>query len=140
MIYLGNMNNLKEDYCELPPGKQPALRVAAMPKDTNFKGDIFGGWILGQVDIAGSIDAMRIARGRVATVAVKEVVFKKPVYVGDLVSCYAECIAIGNTSITMDITVYAERVNNGKCVKVTEAKVVYVAVDENGIPRPVPKG
>ncbi len=133
------MNNLKEEYCELPSGKQPALRVAAMPKDTNFKGDIFGGWILGQIDIAGSIDAMRIAQSRVATVAVKEVVFKKPVYVGDLVSCYAECVAIGTTSITMDITVYAERVNNGRCVKVTEAKMVYVAVDEQGHPRPVPK-
>ena len=140
MIYLNGMKDRQEDYCELPPGKQPALRVAAMPKDANFKGDIFGGWILGQVDIAGSVDAMRIARGRVTTVAVKEVIFKKPVYIGDLVSCYAECIAIGTTSITMDITVYAERINNGKCVKVTEAKVVYVAVDEHGIPRPVPKG
>ncbi len=133
------MQDREEDFCELPPGKQPALRIWAMPRDTNAAGDIFGGWVMGQVDIAGAVEAMRVARGRVVTVAVREFVFKKPVYVGDLVSCYAECQKIGRTSITMAVTVYAERAGNGRCVKVTEATAVYVAVDEHGVPRAVPK-
>ena len=124
----------------LPDGKQPALRVMPMPADANQNGDIFGGWIMSQVDIAGGALAGRVARGRVATVAVKEFVFKQPVQIGDLLSFYAEVVKIGNTSITINVEVYAERKpDTPMVVKVTEATLTYVAIDRNGQPRAVPR-
>ncbi|HUL40883.1 MAG TPA: acyl-CoA thioesterase [Burkholderiales bacterium] len=123
----------------LPHDKQPALRVVSMPCDANFVGDIFGGWIMSQVDIAGSIPAIRRARGRVATVAVNSFLFKQPVFVGDLVTLYADIVRVGRTSITVDVEVYAQRGPlDVECVKVTEATLTYVAVDENRKPRVVP--
>jgi acyl-CoA thioesterase YciA len=124
----------------LPEGKSPALRVVPMPADSNQNGDIFGGWIMAQVDIAGGIVAGRIARGRVATVSVDSFVFKQPVQIGDVLSFYAELERIGNTSITVNVEVYAERGRSeAKVVKVTEAALTYVAIDLDGKPRPVPK-
>lgn len=120
------------------PDVQPTLRIQARPTDTNTAGDIFGGWIMSNVDIAGSIAAIRKARGRVATVAVNAFHFKKPVFVGDLLSFYASITKIGNTSITVDVKVYAERnPENPEVIKVTEATLTYVAVDNQGKPRPV---
>lgn len=124
------------------PDKQPVIRVVAYPKDTNPAGDIFGGWLMSHVDMAGSIVASRRALGRVATVAVNEFVFKSPVYVGDLVSCYGKVIRVGTTSITVDVEAYVQRgwrsgERAGECVKVTEANLTYVAIDETGKPRPV---
>lgn len=122
--------------------QQPTLRLVPRPADTNASGDIFGGWIMSHVDIAGSIVASRRARGRIATVAVNAFQFKKPVFVNDVVSFYAKVIRTGNTSITVDVTVYAERGaradNPGECVKVTEATLTYVAIDKNRQKRPVP--
>jgi acyl-CoA thioesterase YciA len=110
-----------------------------MPGDANFNGDIFGGWVMAQVDIAGGIAAIRLAKGRVATVAVNSFVFKQPVQVGDIVSLYATVTRIGRTSITVDVQVYAERrPPGGACVRVTEAQLTYVAIDDNGRPRVVP--
>jgi acyl-CoA thioesterase YciA len=106
----------------------------------NAAGDIFGGWVMAQVDIAGSILPMRIANGRIATVAVNSFVFKQPVKVGDLLSCYAEIVRIGNTSIKVEVEVWAQRLRNQtEFVKVTEATLTYVAVDAQGQPRPVPR-
>ncbi len=123
---------------KLPENQEPTLRLVPMPSDTNAAGDIFGGWIMSQVDIAGSVVAHRAAKGRVVTVAVNQFQFHYPVYVGDLVSCYAEIVAIGNSSLTVFITVYAERRRtNDECIKVTEATVTYVAIDESGKPRRV---
>ena len=125
---------------KLPEGKQPALRVMPMPADENQNGDIFGGWIMAQVDVAGGTMAGRIARGRVATVAVKEFVFKQPVQIGDLLSFYVDVERIGTTSITVTVEVYAERrPSDPKVVKVTEATLTYVAIDGAGQPRPVPR-
>src|SRR5882757_5153782 len=93
----------------LPAGKEPTLRVVPMPADSNSSGDIFGGWVMSQVDIAGSIPAIRLARGRVATVAVNSFVFRQPIMVGDLVSLYAEVVKVGRTSITVSVEVYAQR-------------------------------
>ena len=122
----------------LPHG-QPVLRVVPMPADANFHGDIFGGWIMSHVDIAGAIPASRRARGRVATVAVNSFVFKEPVLIGDVVSLFAEITRVGRTSITVAVEVYAER-NPGKeiTVKVTEASLTYVAVGPDRKPREVP--
>lgn len=121
----------------LPSGKDPTLRMAPIPSDANFNGDIFGGWIMSQVDIAGSIPAIQLARGRVATVAVNSFVFKQPVLVGDLVSFYAEIVRVGRTSITVSVEVFAQRRTMHEVVKVTEATLTYVALDENRRPRPV---
>jgi acyl-CoA thioesterase YciA len=124
----------------LPAGKNPALRVVPMPADANQNGDIFGGWIMSQVDIAGGTVAGRIARGRVATVAVNQFLFKQPVQIGDLVSLYTDVVRIGNTSVTINVEVYAERRPAApKVVKVTEATLTYVAIDATGRPRPIPK-
>ena len=129
---------MSEQTTTLPKNIQPIIRVVPMPSDTNAAGDIFGGWIMSQVDIAGSIIAARRANGRVVTVAVNSFVFHQPVFVGDLVTCYAEITKVGRTSITVDVQVYAERYNTSDCiVKVTEATVVYVAVDGSRKPRPV---
>src|SRR5690348_320528 len=91
------------------PNQEPVLRVIPMPSDTNASGDIFGGWLMSQVDLSGSVVAVRRARGRVATVAVNSFTFKKPIYVADLVSFYAEIVNVGTTSITVEVKVYAER-------------------------------
>ena len=121
------------------PDKQPAIRVAAMPADTNSAGTIFGGWIMSQVDIAGSIAALERARGRIVTVAVNSFEFHQPVFVGDLVSCYAEVVGVGRTSITVKVEVYAQRSPaKVETNKVTEAVLTYVALDENRKPRAVP--
>ncbi len=121
------------------PDKQPAIRVAAMPADTNSAGTIFGGWIMSQVDIAGSIAALERARGRVVTVAVNSFEFHQPVFVGDLISCYAEVCKVGRTSITVKVEVYAQRSPaKVETIKVTEAVFTYVSLDENRKPRSVP--
>ena len=122
----------------LPVGKEPTLRVVPMPADANQSGDIFGGWIMSQVDIAGSVAAVRIARGRVATVAVNSFQFRQPVLVGDLVSFYADVVRVGRTSITVNVEVYAQRrPEREEIVKVTEATLTYVAIDSNRQPRVV---
>jgi acyl-CoA thioesterase YciA len=122
-----------------PRDRQPELRVVPMPADLNPAGDIFGGWIMSQVDVAGGIVAHRRARGRVATVAVNAFVFKQPVSVGDVVSFYAEIVGEGRTSITVEVEVYAERnPSNPFVVKVTEATLTYVALDGDGRKRPLP--
>jgi acyl-CoA thioesterase YciA len=111
----------------------PSIRITLLPRDTNQQGTIFGGVILSHIDIAGAIEATKRTRmQRFVTVAMREVVFHKPVYVGDLVSFYSEVLKIGNTSITIRVIVETERYNGSEPVRVTEAEVVYVAVDENG--------
>lgn len=121
------------------PSREPTLRVVAMPSDANYVGDIFGGWLMGQVDLAGSIPALHRAKGRVATVAVNSFVFKQPVFVGDVVSFYAEIVKVGRTSITVDVAVYSQRdPARPTCVKVTEATLTYVAVSEDRKPRVLP--
>ena len=122
----------------LPP-HMPTLRVVPMPSDANIHGDVFGGWIMAQVDIAGSLPAVKRASGRVATVAVNSFVFKNPVLVGDLLSFYADIVKVGRTSITVRVEVFAERNRwNGEVVKVTEATLTYVATDHTRKPREVP--
>ncbi len=137
-----SMNSNSGLQMSLPKGIEPVLRMVAMPTDTNYAGDIFGGWIMAQVDMAGSLPSIRRAKGRVVTVAVNSFLFKQPVFVGDLVSFYAKIIKVGHTSITVDVNVYAQRgVREGCneiCVKVTEAVLTYVAIDDNRKPRPVP--
>jgi len=124
----------------LPSTRVPALRVVPMPADANQNGDIFGGWIMSHVDIAGGTVASRVARGRVATVAVNAFVFKQPVQVGDVLSFYADVVKIGNTSVRINVEVYAERGRaDTRVVKVTEATLTFVAIDGEGQPRPIPK-
>ena len=118
------------------PDIQPTLRVVPMPADVNASGDIFGGWVMSQVDIAGGFAAMKRARGRIATVAVNAFQFKQPISVGDVVSFYAEVIRVGRTSITVDVQVYAERhPADPVVVKVTEATLTYVATNLDGSKR-----
>ena len=126
----------------LPKGEMPVLRIVPMPADTNAHGTIFGGWVMAQVDLAGSVPAWDRAQGPVVTVAVNSFVFREPVFVGDLVSFYARVVKVGRTSITVDVEVYAQRgrVGRDEVVKVTEAQLTYVAVDESRNPRPVPGG
>jgi len=125
---------------KLPEGRIPALRVVPMPADANHNGDIFGGWIMSQVDIAGGTAAGRVARGRVVTVAVNSFIFKQPVQIGDVVSFYADVVKVGNTSVTVNVEVYAERrPTDPTIVKVTEATLTYVAIDAKGQPRQLPK-
>jgi acyl-CoA thioesterase YciA len=123
------------DSISLPIDKDPTLRVVPMPSDANYSGDIFGGWIMSQVDIAGSIPAAQLAKGRIVTIAVNSFLFKQPVMIGDLVSFYADVVKVGNTSITVDVEVFAQRRSLHEIVKVTEATLTYVAVDENRKPR-----
>ena len=121
------------------PTHEPVLRVVPMPADVNQHGDIFGGWVMSQVDIAGGVVAARRARGRVATVAVNSFVFREPVLIGDVVSLYAEITRTGRTSITVDVEVYAQRnPTDIICVKVTEASLTYVAVGADRRPRELP--
>jgi len=125
-------------HADLPEGCAPVLRVVPMPADANQHGDIFGGWIMAQVDIAGGVVAAVRARGRVATVAVNSFVFREPVMIGDRVSFYANVIRVGRTSITVNVEVFAERnPAEREVVKVTEATLTYVATDAQRRPRPV---
>ena len=124
----------------LPDDRQLVLRVMPMPADANGNGDIFGGWIMAQVDLAGAVLPARIAKGRIVTVAVNEFVFKQPVSIGDLLSFYAKVERIGKTSVTVNVEVYAERdPANLHVVKVTEANLTYVAIDREGKPRQIPQ-
>ena len=121
------------------PQREPVLRVVPMPADVNQHGDIFGGWIMSQVDITGGILAARRARGRVATVAVNSFTFKEPVSIGALVTFYGDITRVGRTSVTIDVEVFAQRnPDDLVTVKVTEASLTYVAVGEDGRPRPLP--
>ncbi len=133
------LNNDGSDYCDivtLPANRMPTMRVIPMPADTNANGTIFGGWVMAQVDLAASVPASERAKGRVVTVAVNSFVFKEPVFVGDLVSFYAKVTKTGRTSISIEVEVYAQRNRFGcEVVKVTEAQLTYVAIDEHGKPR-----
>ena len=123
----------------LPDGSELVLRVMPLPADVNGNGDVFGGWIMAQVDMAGAILPARIAKGRIATVAVNQFIFKQPVSIGDLLSFYAKVERIGKTSVTVNVEVYAERnPANLQVVKVTEANLTYVAIDRDGKPRLIP--
>ena len=123
----------------LPKDQQPVLRMMPMPSDANIHGDVFGGWIMSQVDIAGSIPAVHRASGRVATVAVNSFLFKHPVFVGDLLSFYAEVEKVGRTSVTVRVEVFAQRNRlDIEVVRVTEATLTYVATDDQRQPRPLP--
>jgi acyl-CoA thioesterase YciA len=120
--------------------RELVLRVMPMPADANHNGDVFGGWIMAQVDIAGSILPARIARGRIATVAVNEFIFKQPVSIGDLLSFYASVVRVGRTSVTVHVEVVADRdPANPVSVKVTEANLTYVAIDDQGKSREIPR-
>ncbi|MES3000268.1 MAG: acyl-CoA thioesterase [Pseudomonadota bacterium] len=124
----------------LPNDKELVLKVIPMPADCNANGDIFGGWVMAQVDLAGSVVPARYVNGRMATVAVNQFIFKQPVRVGDILSFFAAVTRIGNTSITVQVEVYAERFRaQGQYVKVTEASLTYVAIDESGKPTPIKK-
>ena len=124
----------------LPEGKELVLKVIPMPADTNGNGDIFGGWVMAQVDLAGSVLPARHVHGRMATVAVNQFIFKQPVRVGDILSFFAHVERIGNTSITVQVEVFAESFRTqGTYVKVTEASLTYVAIDDQGRPRPIPR-
>ncbi len=122
------------------PRGELAIRTLAMPADANPSGDIFGGWVLSQMDTAGGIAAAQRARGRVATVAVNAMTFHLPVYVGDVLCVYAEIVAVGRTSITIELEAWALRRSSGERVQVTAGRFVFVALDQTGRPRPVPQG
>jgi acyl-CoA thioesterase YciA len=123
-----------------PERGEPAVRTLAMPADTNPSGDIFGGWVLAQMDLAAGIVAAQRARGRVATAALDGMSFHRPVYVGDLVSCYARVVRVGRSSMTVQVDTIVLRRRDGTEVKVTEGRFTIVAIDDDGRPRPVPPG
>ena len=123
---------------ETLPTSEPALRAIAMPADTNPQGDIFGGWLLSQMDLAGSTAAIRRAKGRMATVAVTSMAFRRPVFVGDEVSCYAEVIKVGKTSVTVKIESWVRRGIGDDPIKVTEGIFTYVAIGADRRPKAVP--
>ena len=128
-----------DDFVPHTSDLQAALRIIPMPKDVNWNGDVFGGWLMSHVDLAGSVPAVKRARGRVATVAVNSFIFKQPVSVGDLLSFYADVVKVGHTSITVDVHVFAERnPKHPEVVKVTEAQLTYVAIDSQGNKRDLP--
>lgn len=126
------------------PDQQPTLRVVPMPADVNASGDIFGGWVMSQCDIAGGVAAVQVAKGRIATVAVNAFQFKQPISVGDVVSFYGKVKNVGRTSITVDVQVYAERYRLHEerplVVKVTEATLTYVATNDDGSKRVLNQG
>ena len=132
---------LIEQQDSFPRDRQPTVRILAMPAHTNPNGNIFGGWIMAQMDVAGSVVAVEYAGGRVTTVAVTSMEFHKPVFVGDLVSCFARIQRVGSTSITVKVEVFVQRARDGQLLsdQVTEAVIVYVAIDERGSPRQLPK-
>jgi acyl-CoA thioesterase YciA len=130
------MNDI--DSAPLPQGDL-ALQTVAMPKDTNASGDIFGGWLLSQMDIAGGIAAGEVARGRVATVAIDGMAFLTPVHVGAVVSCYTDVLEVGRSSIRVIVEVWINSKHDGEPIKVTEGEFVFVAIDENGRTRAVPE-
>ncbi len=121
----------------ISPEFQPSLRTLAMPANANANGDIFGGWLMSQMDIAGGTYAYYIAKGRVATVAVNAMAFHLPVYIGDEISCYCTTDHIGRTSIAVKIDTWVRRRRDGASEKVTEGLFTFVAIDDNGRPRPV---
>ena len=132
------MSDTSRPTVALPTDQELVLKVVPMPADVNANGDIFGGWVMAQVDIAGSVLPARVVRGRMATVAVNEFIFKQPVRVGDILSFFARIVRVGRTSITVKVEVYAERYRSqGEYTKVTEAQLTYVAIDDQGRPRPV---
>jgi len=127
------------DSIQPPSDEELVLKVIPMPADCNANGDIFGGWVMAQVDLAGSVIPARYAGGRMATVAVNEFIFKQPVRVGDILSFYSKLTRVGRTSMTVKVEVFAEQFRaQGQFVKVTEATLTYVAIDEQGKPREVP--
>ena len=130
------------DHADLPtvPCGDLAMRTLAMPADTNQNGDIFGGWLLSQMDIGGSIFAYKIAKGRTVTVAIDAMTFVKPVYIGDVVSVHAQTIRIGRTWITIRVEAWVMRRNTSDSILVTNGNFTYVAIDEAGRPRPVASG
>jgi acyl-CoA thioesterase YciA len=124
----------------MPTDKELVLKVIPMPADSNANGDIFGGWVMAQVDLAGSVIPARLAKGRIATVAVNQFIFKQAVKIGDLLSFFAEVERVGTTSVTVKVEVYAQRMRQPEpVIKVTEANLTYVAIDMDGKPRPLPK-
>ncbi len=124
----------------LPTDQELVLKVIPMPADCNANGDIFGGWVMAQVDLAGAVLPARYVRGRMATVAVNEFIFKQAVKVGDILSFFSRVVRVGNTSISVKVEVFAERFSRqGQYIKVTEATLTYVAIDDQGCPRPIPK-
>jgi len=128
------------DIVQMPMDKELVLKVIPMPADSNVNGDIFGGWVMAQVDLAGSVIPARIAKGRIATVAVNQFVFKHAVKMGDLLSFYAEVERVGTTSVTIKVEVYAQRMRQPEpIIKVTEANLTYVAIDDSGKPRKIDK-
>jgi acyl-CoA thioesterase YciA len=134
-----NMNPVLAPESRLPEDHALVMKVLPMPADANANGDIFGGWVMAQVDIAGSVLAARYVQGRMATVAVNQFIFKQPVRVGDIVSFYAKIDRVGRTSITLNVGAYAERTRHqGHYIKVTEATITYVAIDDDGRPRVIP--
>ena len=122
------------------PSGEPALRTLAMPADANPNGDIFGGWLLSQMDVAGAVMAYDLTRGRIATVAVEGMSFLAPVFIGDLVSCYAQIGRIGRTSVSVRVESYVRRRETHAIEKVTEGVFTYVAIDRSGKPRPIRDG
>ena len=142
----GHLRRPNEHPVEAPAETPPAdhelvMKVIPMPADANANGDIFGGWVMAQVDLAGAVLPARYAQGRMATVAVNQFVFKQAVSLGDLLSFYARVARVGRTSITVHVEVYAERnPADVQVVKVTEAQLTYVAIDAEGRPRPLPRG
>jgi acyl-CoA thioesterase YciA len=132
--------NAPIEQVRLPTDEQLVLKVIPMPSDVNVNGDIFGGWVMAQVDMAGAVAAASYAGGRMATVAVNEFIFKQPVRVGDILSFFGKLVRLGRTSITVKIEVYAEHfLVQGKYTKVTEALLTYVAIDDTGKPRELPR-
>lgn len=133
-----NMSQNSSEAVQLPLNKELVLKVIPMPADANGNGDIFGGWVMAQVDLAGAVLPARHTNGRMATVAVNQFIFKQPVKMGDILSFFAEVTRLGHTSVTVQVEVYAERFKaQGQYVKVTEAQLTYVAIDKNGRPRPL---
>lgn len=121
------------------PNGELALQTIAMPADANADGDIFGGWLVSQMDLAGAVTANRLARGRVATVAIDSMVFLRPVAVGSVISCYTDVLNIGRSSITILVEVWAQHHSDRECRKVTEGQFTFVAIDENRRTRVVPR-
>lgn len=140
-IASGNpQNSYTATHVALPLDKELVMKVIPMPADCNANGDIFGGWVMAQVDLAGSVIPARYAQGRMATVAVNEFIFKQPVRVGDILSFFSVVARVGKTSVTVKVEVFAERFKSqGSYIKVTEALVTYVAIDDHGRPREIAK-